>query len=119
MSRSILDEGPIPLAGIERFDDPDVDTALDHEGVDQDAVAFRLVEIAVTDLQDIDWLRRRPEGQAAYITDSLRRGAALPPIVIVRTTREGVFGVLDGMNRAHAHWLLSRPTILAYELIRD
>jgi len=119
MSRFILDEGPIPLAGIERFDDPDVDTALDHEGVDRDTVAFRLVEIAVTDLQDIGWLRRRPEGQAAYITESLRRGAALPPIVIVPTTREGVFGVLDGMNRAHAHWLLRRPTIRAYELIRD
>jgi hypothetical protein len=119
MSLVVLDEGPIPLASIERFDDPEVDTALDHEGIERDSATFRLVEIAVADLQDVDWLRRRPEGQAAYITESLRRGETLPPIVIVPTRREGVFGLLDGLNRAHAHWLLGRPTIRAYELIRE
>lgn len=119
MSRVILDERTIPLASIERFDDPDVDTALDHEGIERDSVSFRLVEIAVADLQDADWLRRRPKGRAAHIMESLRRGETLPPIVIVPTPREGVFGVLDGLNRAHAHWLLRRPTIRAYELIRE
>ena len=118
MSRVILDDGPIPLASIERFDDPDVDAALDHEGIERDSVSFRLVEIALADLQDLDWLRRRPEGQAAYITESLRRGEALPPIVVA-ARRNRAFALLDGLNRAHAHWLLRRPTIVAYELIRE
>jgi hypothetical protein len=118
LSSVVLDPGPIPLASIERFDDPDVDTALDHDGIDPISAAFRLVEVAITDLQDIQWLRRRPKEHATYMLDSLRSGASLPPIVIVSTARDGVFGLLDGVNRAHAHWLLDRPTIRAYELIR-
>jgi hypothetical protein len=45
MSHVVLDPGPIPLEALERFDDPDVDTALDHEGIDFDTASFRLVEI--------------------------------------------------------------------------
>jgi hypothetical protein len=117
VSRVVLDPGPIPLASIERFDDPDVDTALEHDGIDLSTATFRLVEVGITDLQDLQWLRRRPEERAGHMVDSLRAGASLPPIVIVPTSRDGVFGLLDGLNRAHAHWLLDRPTIRAYELI--
>jgi hypothetical protein len=119
VSRVVLDPGPIPLAEIERFDDPDVDTALEHDSIDPDSAAFRLVEISVWDLQDAEWLQRRPEERAAHMVESLRRGVSLPPIVTVQTARDGVFGLLDGVNRAHAHWLLRRPTIRAYELIGD
>jgi hypothetical protein len=119
MSRVILDPGPIPLAEIERFDDPDVETALDHDGVDPNAASFRLVEIAVADLQDFGWLQRRPkERSTTYVLEAVRRGTLLPPIVVKPTAVDGVYGLLDGLNRAHAHWLLDRATIRAYELVR-
>lgn len=33
------------------------------------------------------------------------------------TERGREFGLIDGLNRTYAHWLLSRPTIRAFELL--
>jgi len=119
VSLVVLDQGPIPFEEIERFDDPDLETALDHDGADPETASFRLVEIALDDLQDFEWLQRRPrERSTSYVVEAFGRGERLPPVVITPTARNGVFGLLDGLNRAHASLLLGRTTIRAYELLR-
>jgi hypothetical protein len=50
----VLDPGPIALNAIERFDDPDIDGALREEGVDPANAAFRLLEIPLVALYDVD-----------------------------------------------------------------
>jgi hypothetical protein len=114
---TVVDPGPIPLSAIERFDDPDVETALENGGLDPAIATFRLVEVALAYLQDVRWFPG-PLPWGTFMVDALRAGASLPPIVIVangETKRS--FGILDGLNRTHAHWVLSRQSIRAYELM--
>ena len=52
------------------------------------------------------------------MVETLRAGRTVPPVAIVATTRpDGRYGLLDGLNRTHAHWFLARSTIRAYELL--
>jgi len=114
---TIIDPGPIPLSAIERFDDPDVETALDQQGLEPATATFRLVEVSLTDLQDVRWLPG-PRPWDSFTVDALRAGSALPPIVIIASGEsDAPFGILDGLHRTHAYWLLGRPLIRAYELL--
>jgi hypothetical protein len=114
---TVLDPGPIPLSAIQRFDDPDVETALEHDGLDPALATFRLVEVPLANLQDVRWF---PGGLrwGTFMVEALRAGASLPPIVICANGETNVpFGILDGLNRTHAHWVLGRRSIRAYELM--
>lgn len=114
---TVVDPGPIPLSAIQRFDDPDVETALRDDGLDPALATFRLVEVPLADLQDVRWFPG-PIGWGTFMLDALRAGTSLPPIVIVANGKtNGPFGILDGLNRTHAHWVLSRHSIRAYELM--
>lgn len=111
-----MDPGPTPLSAIERFDNPDVETALRNEGLDPAIATFRLVDVSLADLQDVRWFPG-PVRWGSFMVDALRAGASLPPIVIVANGEtNGPFGILDGLNRTHAHWVLGRQSIRAYEL---
>jgi hypothetical protein len=48
---------------------------------------------------------------------ALQAGEQVPPVVIMATEKGPGFGLIDGLNRTYAHWLLRRPTIRAYELL--
>jgi len=114
---TVIDPGPIPLDAIQRFDDPGVETALEHGRRDPATATFRLVELSLTDLEDVRWLPG-PHAWGTYMVDALRAGDPLPPVVIVASPRgESLFELLDGLNRTHAHWLLGRQSIRAYELL--
>jgi hypothetical protein len=113
----VLDAGPIGLSSIERYDDPDIEGALEHDGANLGDATFRLVDVDLNDLEDVAWLPG-PKPWGARLTEALRAGATLPPVVIVATARaDGKYGLLDGLNRTHAHWALGRSTIRAYELL--
>jgi hypothetical protein len=113
----VVDRGPIPLASIERYDDPGIEGQMGHDDIDPETATFRLVEIALDDLEDMRWLPG-PKPWGTHFVEALSAGATLPPIVIVPTTRaDGKFGLLDGLNRTHAHWALGRCEIRAYELL--
>jgi hypothetical protein len=114
---TVVDPGPIPLSAIDRFDDPDVDGALVHEGFDPANATFRLVDVTLSDLYDVRWFPG-PRPWGTYMVDALQAGATLPPIVIIASGVLGSgFGILDGLNRTHAHWVLRRQSIRAYELL--
>ena len=117
MTLTVLDAGPIPLEAIERYDDPDVETALENAGIVPGTATFRLVEVPLRDLEDVRWLPG-PRRWDTFTLEALRAGAVLPPVVVVATERHGgSFGLLDGLHRTHAHWVLRRPTIRAYDLL--
>jgi hypothetical protein len=114
---TVIDPGPILLSAIQRFDDPDVETALANGGLDPAITTFRLVEVSLADLEDVRWFPG-PFRCGTFMVDALRVGRSLPPIVIVASREtDGQFGILDGVNRTHAHWVLGRKAIRAYELI--
>jgi hypothetical protein len=74
-----------------------------------------LIEVDVDELEDtahfpFSW-------EPTRMLAALRRGQALPPIVVVQTDRGRGFGLIDGLNRAYAHWLAGKPTMRAYELL--
>jgi len=115
MAVKILDPGPIPHAEIERFDDPDIEAALKHEGCNPDRVTYRLVEIALDELYDTRWFPG-PRPWDTSMVDALTGGASLPPVIVI-AGREGGYGLIDGLNRTYAHWVLRRSTIRAYELL--
>jgi hypothetical protein len=110
----VVDPGPIPHAEIERYDDPDVETGLEQAGLDPDAATYRLVEIALEDVEDTKWFPG-PVPWGDEMVNALRLGAIFPPIVVV-AKGEG-YGLIDGLNRTYAHWVLRRPVIRAYELL--
>lgn len=117
MTLKVLDPGPIPFASIERYDDRDIEGQMEHDQIEPDTAAFRLVEIALDDLEDVRWFPG-PKPWGTRFVEALSAGATLPPIVIVPTARaDGRFGLLDGLCRTHAHWVLGRREIRAYELL--
>jgi hypothetical protein len=115
MGLVVLDAGPIRHSELQRFDDPDIETGLEHSGRTAVNATYRLIEIDVADLEDT---RHFPfEWRPTYAIERLRAGEETPPIVVARTDRGHGLGIIDGLNRAYAHWLEGRPRIQAYELL--
>jgi hypothetical protein len=111
----ILDRGPIPLAELDRYDDPDIETSLEHGGHSSSTAVFRLIEIDLSELEDtasfpLPWRPTRT-------LEALRRGETLPPVVVVETDRDRGLGLIDGLNRTYAHWIAGKTTLGAYELL--
>ena len=116
MNLAVLEAGPIPQEHLERFDDPDIETGLGQSGNSSEGATYRLIEIDVADLEDtrnfpFDW---RPTDTI----EGLRAGERMPPIVVVQTDQGHGLGIIDGLNRAYAHWLEGRTRIRAYELLK-
>lgn len=116
MAVVVLDQGPIPHARIERFDDPGIETGLEQSGYLAGTATYRLIEIDLADLEDTRWLPG-PRPWGTYFVDALRRGETLPPVVVVQTNRGHGFGLIDGLCRTQAYWAIGRRTIRAYELL--
>lgn len=114
---TVLDPGPIPLAALEG-DTRDIEPGLEQAGFDQASTAtFRLVEIAVTDIEDFRWLPGSFKWGTEYV-QALREGALFPPVVIMAPhPADSGYGLIDGLSRLHAHWALGRSTIRGYELL--
>lgn len=112
-AEKVLDPGPIPYARIDLFGDPDLEHALREEGLEPQATTYRLIEIplsSITDTASMPWLRMG----TAYV-DAIRSGQQFPPVVVFRG--KNGWGLLDGVNRTHAHWVLGTARIRAYELL--
>ncbi len=116
MARVVIDEGPITLAQIERYDDPDIETQLERQGYVPDTTTYRLIELDTADFEDTGWFPG-PRRWGAGMVEALMRGDSLPPVVVAKTDRGRGYGLIDGLNRLYAHWAAGRPTIRAYELI--
>jgi hypothetical protein len=116
VARVVIDEGPIPLAEIERYDDPDIETQLEREGYIPETTTYRLIELDTADFEDSRWFPG-PRQWGAQMVEALARGDSLPPVVVVETDRGRGYGLIDGLNRLHAYWAVGRSTIRAYELI--
>ena len=56
MNITVLDPGPIAFSALERYDDLDVEVALEHQGIVPTTATFRLIEVALADLEDVRWL---------------------------------------------------------------
>jgi hypothetical protein len=112
----VLDAGPIPHHKLTRFDDPDIETGLEQSGHSSEGAHYRLLQIDLSELEDIRWIPAEATRFGASMTDALLKGEEFPPIVVVRTDRRG-FGLIDGLNRVHAHWAAGRGSIRAYELV--
>lgn len=111
----VIDNGPIPHAEIERYDDADIETGLEHSGCDAEHAQYRLVELEVGEIEDSSSFPH--EWEPTHMVEALSRGENLPPIVVIESDRGRGFGLIDGLNRTYAHWLTRRPTIRAYELL--
>ena len=115
MDLVVLDAGPIRHSKLHRFDDADIQTGLDNGGHTSLNARYRLIEIDVDDLEDT---RHFPfEWQPTLAIERLRAREETPPIVIVQTDGGQSFGIIDGLNRAYAHWIEGHPRIRAYELL--
>jgi len=117
MAVTVLDPGPIAHTSLIRYDDPDIETGLDNRGHKIESASYRLVEVDLDDLEDMGWIPSEPQQFGTSMTESVKRYEDLPPVVIVRTDRGRGFGLIDGLNRVHAHWAAGRSTIRAYELM--
>jgi len=118
MAAIVLDEGPIPHADIERYDDPGLDEAVTHFGISIERAAYRLLLVETTNVLEARRFAERRLLLRQDIVNALDRGESVPPIVVYRATdNPDVFGLLDGVNRTFAHWSLGIPIIRAYELI--
>lgn len=111
----ILDPGPIPHAVLRRYDDPDIETGLEHCGYSADGAVYRMIEVDLSDLEDV---RHFPfKWQPTKAVERLRSGEDVPPIIVVQTDRGLGLGIIDGLNRTYAHWIVGLPRIVAYELL--
>jgi hypothetical protein len=111
----VLDPGPIRHAELHRFDDLDIEAGLEHGGHSAEDATYRLIEVDLDHLEDtrhfpFDW-------QPTHALERLRAGEETPPIVVVQTVRRGGLGIIDGLNRAYAHWLEGSTRIRGYELL--
>src|SRR5438445_12915085 len=103
MAVTVLNYGPIRHPDIVRYDDPDIETGLEHSGFDVTSVVYRLVEIDLGDMEDTRWfpghLRPNPE-----MVEALRRGELLNHVVVVRREGSKSFGHIYGMTSKISHW---------------
>ena len=117
MAVIVLDPGPIPHHELIRFDDRDIETGLEQGGYSSDGARYRLVQIDLSELEDMRWVPSEAARFGTSMTEALRRGEDFPPVVVAGTDRGRGFGLIDGLNRVHAHWAAGRPSIRAYELL--
>lgn len=113
----VLDAGPIPHDELIRFDDPDIETGLEQNGYSSEGARYRLLKIDLRELEDMRWIPAETARFETSMTEALAQGEEFPPIVVVRTHRGEVFGLIDGLNRSHAHWAAGRESIHAYGLL--
>ena len=99
-----------------RYDDPDIEYALDDLGHNVREGAFRLVEINIADLQSVVNMFPQPWTPTSMVK-ALNRKELLPPVVVIEAERTGAFDLIDGLNRTYAHWVVNRPTIRAYQFL--
>jgi hypothetical protein len=114
---TVLDPGPIPHDALIRFDDPDVETGLEQSGHSHEGAQYRLLQLDLSELEDMRWIPGDAARFGTSMSETLARGEELPPVVVVRTDRGRGFGLIDGLNRTHAHWAAGRESIRAYELL--
>jgi hypothetical protein len=114
---TVLDPGPISHDELIRYDDPDIETGLEQSGHDSKGATYRLLQLDLDELEEMRWVPDEAARFGTSMTEALRRGEELPPIVVVRTNRGRGFGLIDGLNRTHAHWAAGRESIQAYELL--
>lgn len=117
MAVIVLDPGPIPHDELIRFDDRDIETGLEQDGYSTDGARYRLAQIDLSELEDLLWVPDETARFGTSMTEALRRGDEFPPVVVASTDRGRGFGLIDGLNRVHAHWAAGRRSIRAYELL--
>jgi hypothetical protein len=113
----VLDAGPILHDKLIRFEDPDIKTGLEQSGHSSEGARNRLLQIDLSELEDMRWIPGDASRFGPSMTEALARGEEFPPVVVVRTNRGRGFGLIDGLNRTHAHWAAGRESIRAYELL--
>jgi hypothetical protein len=109
----VLDPGPIAYADIDLYGDPDLELALQQEGLDPQATTYRLIEIPLSSLNDTSTMPWRR--MSTIYVEPIKAGQRFPPIVVFRG-QQG-WWLLDGVNRTHAYFLLGIATVRAYELL--
>jgi len=117
MAITVLDAGPIPHRELIRYDDPDIETGLAQSGHSPKGAQYRLVQVDLNDLEDMRWIPAQAHRFGTSLTEAIREGEELPPVVIVRTECGRGLGLIDGVNRTHAYWAAGRSSIRAYELL--
>ena len=113
----VLDPGPIPYAQIALFGDADLEHGLRHYGVEPEATTYRLIEIplrAISDTQSMPFPQWRVQEP---MLDAIDTGVQLPPLVVFRRPDGRGWGLLDGVNRAHAYLHRNIANTRAYELL--
>jgi hypothetical protein len=111
----VLDSGPIPHEALIRFDDRDIETGLEQAGHSHQGARYRLLQLDLSELEDMRWIPGHAERFGTSMAEALGRGEELPPVVVVR--RDRGYGLIDGLNRTHAHWATGNDAIRAYELL--
>ena len=117
MAGIVLDAGPIPHDELIRFDDRDIETGLEQGGYSIEGARYRLVQIDLSELEDMRWVPDESARFGTSMVEALRRGEEFPPVVVASTDRGRGLGLIDGLNRVHAHWATGRRSIRAYELL--
>lgn len=110
---TVIDPGPIPYASIALYGDSDLEHALREEGLNPQATTYRLIEIPLSLIDAVRMTWPRTMG-TAYV-DAIRAGQEFPPVAVSRNQHG--WSLLDGVNRAHANWVLGTERIRAYELL--
>jgi hypothetical protein len=111
---TVLDAGPIPYSDILLFGDPDLEHGLRHVGLEPMETSYRLIEIPLTAIGDVQGMSRWQSMGRSYI-DRVREGVEFPPLVVMPTSSG--WTLLDGVNRAYAYWTLGQKRVVAYDLI--
>lgn len=119
----IVDPGPIPLSDLPTGDDETLRADLSEAhfgGHNPDTVAFRLVEVALSEFHCPDpesyLLDDDTEGyeRAVALADAYAAGLDVPPIV-ARVADTGQWETIDGWHRLSGAGRAHCPSILVYE----
>jgi len=111
----VLDSGPIPYQQIALYGDVDLEHGLEHHGVEPERTLYRLLEVPVERITDTASMPHRVRDRA--MTESVRAGTELPPLVVFRHPDGRGWGLLDGVGRTNAYVVLGIETAQVYELI--
>jgi hypothetical protein len=59
----VLDAGPILHDKLIRFEDPDIETGLEQSGHSSESARYRLLQIDLSELEDMRWIRGAGSGR--------------------------------------------------------